>query len=344
MTREHLISVVVPLHNEEESLPALHQAICQVTERLRHEFELIFVNDGSTDRSEDVVRGLHELDPRVKLVSLSRNFGKQTAIFAGLDRASGAAIVVMDADLQHPPAVIEQLVARWRDGDDVVFAVQEGNDGASWLSRALSGAFARFFGLVVRLPRIPHASDFLLMDRKVLAELRRIRERNRFFRCLVAWVGFRQTAIPYTAARRHAGQTKFALRSLIALAVDAVTSFSSAPLRLCTYAGFFVAFSCVPYTLWAIYQRLFTDAYVPGWPALIVAILFLGSVQLIGLGILGEYIGRIYDEVKERPIYIAQEQLGFDGVSPRLIDAPHHSGPHAPPAAKTSGAFDLVRG
>lgn len=316
MPNDNLISIVVPLYNEEENLRPLYEAVRNEMEQTLYDFELIFVDDGSTDGSVEQVRRLNADDDRVKLVALSRNFGKQTAIYAGLEHAAGIASVVMDADLQHPPAVVPQLIASWRDGFEVVFAVQQQNEGASRRSRLCSGAFARMFDFLVKLPRHPHASDFLLLDHRVVAEILRIRERNRFFRYLVAWVGFRQTSLPYVAARRHAGQTKFATRKLLGLAVDAVTAFSSAPLRLCTYAGFTVAAACVPYTLWAVYVRVFTDDYVPGWPALIVAVLFLGAVQLIALGILGEYIGRVYDEVKGRPIYIAQEQIGFASGAP----------------------------
>lgn len=310
--RTQLISIVIPLFNEEENVRALYSELQRVTAEAFIDVELIFVDDGSTDGSAAAVRELHDRDPRVKLISFSRNFGKQTGIYAGLEAATGDAVIVMDADLQHPPGVVPQLVASWKEGHEVVFAVQERNEGASWLGRWCSGVFSRIFATFVQLPRQPHASDFLIMDRAVVNEVVRVRERNRFFRYLVAWVGFRQTRIPYVASRRHAGRTKFARRKLLSLAVDAITSFSSAPLRLCTYTGFLVAFACVPYTLWAVYVRLFTDDYIPGWPALIVAVLFLGSVQLIALGILGEYIGRIYDEVKGRPIYITREQLGFD--------------------------------
>ncbi|MBX3441601.1 MAG: glycosyltransferase family 2 protein [Planctomyces sp.] len=329
MTRNASISVIVPVYNEQGNLRPLHAALVPELEGAFCDFELLFVDDGSSDQSAEVARELHEDDPRVKLISLSRNFGKQTALFAGLEHVRGDAAIVMDADLQHPPAVLPRLIAAWREGQDVVFAVRESITGTSRMSAWASRAFARVFRSLVHLPRTPHPSDFVLLDRCVIDQLKAVRERNRFFRYLVAWTGFRQTAIGYVAPERHSGRTKFRLWNLGSIAVDAITAFTCKPLRICTATGFLVALTCIPYTLWAIYGRLFTESYVPGWSALIVAILFLGSVQLIGLGILGEYIGRIYDEVKNRPMYIVRESLGVRTDAARAPSARRPGGARA---------------
>jgi dolichol-phosphate mannosyltransferase len=233
------------------------------------------------------------------------------AIVAGLEHASGNAVVVMDADLQHPPRLILELVQQWKEGYDVVYAVREETEDAGWFKRLTSSAFAKLFNTLVDLKVDLNACDFRLMDRSVVDHVVAMRERNRFFRGLVTWVGFRQVGVPYVAAARHSGQTKYRFRKLLSLALDAITAFSSAPLRLCTYFGFLSALSVTPYAIWAIYVRLFTDRFVPGWSALIVAVLFLGGIQLISVGILGEYVGRIYDEVKKRPLYITRELVGL---------------------------------
>ena len=311
MTKHDLISVVIPLYNEETNIRPLFRRIAAVFDGLWCDFEVVFVDDGSDDHSADVVKDIRRHDGRARLLRLSRNFGCQSAILAGLEHSRGAAVVVMDADLQHPPELISQLVSNWKEGFDVVYAVRTATEDTTVFKRFASFVFARLLRFLADTDIDPGRSDFQLMDRKVVEHLVRLKERNRFFRSLVAWVGFRQKGIPYVAARRHSGKTKFPVRKLLSLALDAITSFSTVPLRLCTYLGFAAALSGVPYLLWAVYVRLFTDSFVPGWSALIVALLFLGGVQLISLGILGEYVGRIYDEVRGRPLYITRERLGF---------------------------------
>jgi dolichol-phosphate mannosyltransferase len=321
MNGSSLISVVVPVYNEQGNLIKLHEAISKTIGELWYDCEIIFVDDGSQDLSRKLILQLCDDDPRVKYVGLSRNFGTQMAIYAGLEHARGAAVVVMDADLQHPPTLIREMVSRWEEGYEVVYSVRQVSQDVGHVKKLSSFAFARVFNALVDHKIDARACDFRLMDRKVVDQLVRMRERNRFFRCLVNWVGFRQIGVPYAVAKRYSGQTKWRFRKLMTLSVDAITSFSTVPLRICTFIGFAVAVAVSPYALWAVYQRLFTDDYVPGWPAIIVSILFLGAVQLISLGILGEYVGRIYEEVKGRPLYIARERHGFDNAAGHELSA-----------------------
>ncbi len=312
MEEAELISIVVPMYNEEGNVRPLYEAIVKEFDELWCTFELIFVDDGSRDESVATVKKLHDSDSRVKLVRLSRNFGHQVALTAGLEAARGAAVVMMDGDLQHPPALIPDMIARWKEGYDIVYTVREETEGAGFMKRFTA---ASFYGLINRLVDthiVPNAADFRLMDRKALNCLNSLRERNRFIRGLVSWIGFKQYAMPYTAAKRHSGVTKYSFTKMFAFAVDGIASFSTLPLRFSAAIGFVAAISGLPYALWAIYLKLFTDQSVSGWASMVVAVLFLGGVQLMTLGVIGEYVGRIYEEVKGRPLYIASETVGFD--------------------------------
>ena len=315
MMERQLISVVVPLYNEEGNIRKLHQELKATLDQLWYDFEIIFVDDGSTDQTLAVLESLSVSDRRVKLVSLSRNFGTQLAILAGLDHARGDAVIVMDGDLQHPPMLIPEMIARWEEGYEVVYAIRKRSNGAGFLKRLGSSAFSSLLGRLFPSDTARAASDFRLLDRTVVDALVQMRERHRFFRSLVTWAGFRQSGLPFVAAERHSGETKYGLCKLTSLAIDAIISSSIRPLRLCTYLGLIAAFSGFPYALWAIYVRLFTNRYIPGWSAIIVAILFLGGVQLICLGILGEYVGRIYEEVRGRPSYLVRARHGFRAES-----------------------------
>ncbi|TWU12627.1 hypothetical protein CA54_14510 [Symmachiella macrocystis] len=311
MEEAELISIVVPMYNEEGNVRPLYEAIVKEFDELWCTFELIFVDDGSRDESVATVKTLHDADSRVKLVRLSRNFGCQMAIFAGLEHATGHAVIVMDADLQHPPEIIGRMIELWKEGFEVVYTIREETEGIGFFKRLTSSAFSRLQRRLGATTLEPNVSDYRLMDQRVVKLIVAMRERKRFFRSMVEWVGFRQTGIPFVAAERFSGNTKYSYTKLIGLALDAVTSFSTLPLRLCTYVGFIAAVSVVPYALWAIYVRLFTEDSVHGWSSIIVAVLFLGGVQLISLGILGEYVGRIYEEVKGRPLYITSETCGL---------------------------------
>jgi polyisoprenyl-phosphate glycosyltransferase len=334
------LSVVVPVYNEQGNVRVLHQALTDQFQRLEVDYELIFVDDGSRDDSLRVLRELHAADPaHVKVVSLSRNFGHQNALTAGLEFATGDAVIAMDADLQHPPELIPEMIEKWRAGYQVVFTVRHDDEKVGWFKRRSSQAFYALINRITDTPIVPGAADFRLVDRQVVDTLNSMQERARFLRGLVSWVGFRQIGIPYRVGQRHAGQSKYSLGKMLKLALNGITNFSAVPLRLATYFGFLAAVVGVPYGLWAVYARLFTDTAVPGWASLTTIVLFLGGVQLICLGIIGEYLGRLYDEVKHRPLYVPQELIGFDeqrSIAPlsanRRLLRPGPRFPHAPGA------------
>jgi len=310
-----LVSIVVPVFNEQENLVPLNQQLDEQLSRLFVSYEVIFVDDGSGDESLSVLRGICQNSDHVRVVSLSRNFGHQIAVTAGMQHASGDAVIVMDADLQHPVELLPQMIAKWKEGFDVVYTVRTSTEGAGFFKRTTSRLFYKLMNGMTRTPIIPGSADFRLMDRKVVDSLNQMKEHSRFLRGMVSWSGFKQTGIPFTAARRYHGSSSYSVRSMIRFGLDGVTSFSSMPLRLSAILGLIAAFVGLPYGLWAIYVKLFTDSTVPGWTSLIVITLFLGGVQLICLGVIGEYIGRIYEEVKDRPLFLTQERLGFDSKS-----------------------------
>ncbi len=303
-----VFSVVVPVYNERESLPELYRRVRAVMTSLGEPWELVLVDDGSTDGSTDLIRDLHRRDPEhVRPVIFARNFGHQIAVTAGMDYARGCAVIIMDADLQDPPEVIPRLVERWREGYDVVYAVRVQREGETWFKKATAALFYRLIYRITDVPIPVDTGDFRLIDRKVLAVLRRMRERHRFIRGMAAWVGFRQIGVPYRRAPRYAGETKYPLRKMLKFALDAITSFSYFPLQLATYLGFVSAgLSIVAIPLVAIARLTGSQAFY-GQASTLIAVLFLGGVQLISLGILGEYVGRIYDEVKGRPLYVVAE-------------------------------------
>src|SRR5437764_8690221 len=298
-----LLSVVAPVYNEEGTIEEFYSRVRAALEGLN--FELVLVDDGSTDSSAAILERLAESDPRVRLVYLSRNFGHQTALTAGLDHARGDAVVMMDADLQDPPEVIPSLLERWRDGSDVVYAVRDSRVGESAFKLTTARLFYRLMSRLSSIELQENAGDFRLIDRRALEALLAMRERNRYLRGMTVWVGFTQSAVPYERDARYAGETKYTLKKMIKFALDAVSSFSHVPLQFATVLGFListVAFALVP----VILILRIVGSYLPGFGSLTIAILLLGGVQLITLGILGEYVGRIYDEVKGRPLYFVK--------------------------------------
>ena len=314
--RRPTFSVVAPVFNEEALVEEFCRRTAAALEPLGEPFEIVLVNDGSRDRSLELMRAAREADPRVKVLSFSRNFGHQLAITAGTDYAAGQAVVVIDSDLQDPPEVIADLIAKWREGYEVVYAVREEREGETWFKTATASLFYRLIDRItsVQIPR--DAGDFRLMDRKVVDALARIREHHRFMRGLSVWVGFKSTGVPYRRHARKAGSTKYPLRKMLKFALDGITSFSYLPLQLATYMGFGVAALSLLFIIVVIVMRLVAptaeEAAFYGQASTLAAVLFIGAVQLISLGIIGEYVGRIYDEVKGRPLYTVAEALGFD--------------------------------
>ena len=308
-------SFVIPVFNEEAGLPELYArltgSIAEPLTQAGERYEIILVNDGSTDRSEEIIRELHDKDPEhVKLVSFSRNFGHQAAITAGIDVARGQTVTVLDADLQDPPEAILKMIEKWRDGYDVVYGRREKREAETAFKKITAKIFYRMMRSSTQLDIPVDVGDFRLMSRKAATALRGLREKHRFIRGMVSWVGFKQTSVPYVRETRYAGETKYPLRKMVRFAWDGFTGFSLAPLRLATYVGVVSAGVSVIIACWALYVKLFTNRAVQGWTSLIIAILFLGGVQLVTVGVLGEYVGRIFEETKRRPIYIIDHTLG----------------------------------
>lgn len=301
-------SLVVPVFNEAENLEPMCSRVQRVMNRLEEEFELIFVNDGSRDQSLAVIQHLHHCDPRVGYVSLARNFGHQVAVTAGLHFSQGQAVIVLDADLQDPPELIPELVAAWRQGYQVVYAQRISRQREPWLKRLTAYGFYRLLNRLVDVEIPTDTGDFCLMDRQVVDVLNTMPERNRYLRGLRAWVGFRQTAITYHRESRYAGQPKYTFFKSWLLAIDGIISLSRVPLKLATYLGLIAAGLALIMVVLILYWRLaYSDSPLIGYALIAMAVFFLGSVQLICMGILGEYIGRIYEEVKGRPAYTIRE-------------------------------------
>jgi dolichol-phosphate mannosyltransferase len=306
-----VLTIISPVYNEEALLPLFYRRVVAALAGLDEPFELLLIDDGSRDRSYEIMRGLRERDARVRIVSFSRNFGHQMAISAGLDFARGQAVIIMDADLQDPPELIPTLVEKWREGGEVVYAQRTRRRGETLFKRVTASLFYRLIGRIASVPIPPDTGDFRLLDRRVVDALVTMRERHRFLRGLSAWLGFRQVAVPYEREERLAGETKWPFWKMARFSLDAITGFSFAPLQLATACGFFVAGLSVLGILVAVVLRLFNVA-IKGQATTLILVLFMGGVQLIFLGIIGEYLGRIYDEVRARPLYVVREKLGSD--------------------------------
>ena len=302
-----LLSIVVPAYNEEEVLPELHARLAAVLGQLGSEAQIVYVNDGSTDRTVEVIKVLREKDGRVVLVDLSRNFGKEIAMTAGFDYAQGDAVVVIDADLQDPPELIPELLKHYRDGYDVVYAQRMSRAGERALKKASAFLFYRLIQASTRVKIPADTGDFRLLSRRALDALNKLREQHRFMKGLYAWIGFPQKAVPYHRDPRKAGQTKWNYWKLWNFALEGFTSFTIGPLKVATYLGITTALGAFVYAVWVIYKTLAHGDPVAGYPSLMVAILFFGGIQLMTIGILGEYLGRMFDETKRRPLYFVKE-------------------------------------
>lgn len=310
-----LLSVVAPVYNEEGTIDEFYARMCAALEGL--EFELVLVDDGSSDASPQLLEQLAESDPRVCVVYLSRNFGHQTALTAGLDHARGDAVVMIDADLQDPPELIPRMLDHWRTGCDVVYAVREHREGESRFKLSTAKWFYRLFDKLAQVELEHNAGDFRLLDRVALDALLSMRERNRFLRGMTVWVGYTQAAVPYRRDPRYAGETKYTLSKMVKFSLDAISSFSHRPLQLATLFGFLIstlAFIAIPVV---IVLRIL-GSYLPGFGSITIAILLLGGIQLIAIGMIGEYVGRIYDEVKGRPLYLVRARRNLH-TDPSLL-------------------------
>jgi len=313
-----VISIVSPVYNELEVLPEFCRRLTAVMEEYREPYEIVLVNDGSKDGTFSVMKALHTSDPRIRAVDLSRNFGHQVAICAGLDFATGDLIAIMDSDLQDPPEVLPKFFKKLREGYDVVYAVRTGRK-ESLFKKAAYAAFYRLLKSIANVDIPLDSGDFCVMSRRALDTLKSMPERNRFLRGLRGWIGFRQVGVEYERERRFAGDVKYTFSKLLKLAFDGLTSFSYVPLRLASILGLFMSFISFVAILIIFYLKFFTSATVPvpGWASVVVAILVLGGIQLVATGIIGEYLGRVYDEVKRRPLYVVQETLGIEAEKER---------------------------
>lgn len=302
-----VISVVAPIFNESATLPEFYRRVREALQPLGETWELVLIDDGSRDNSAEIMRELARQDPRVRPVIFARNFGHQLAVTAGLDYSRGEAVVIIDSDLQDPPEVIPEMIARWREGYEVVYAIRTEREGETWFKLFTASLFYRLIYRITDVDIPLDTGDFRLLDRKVVNVLNSMRERHRFLRGMSVWVGFRQTGVSYKRHARFAGETKYPLKKMVKFASDAVTGFSYFPLQLATYVGFFSAGISILAIPIVIIMRLIGQQAFFGQATTLIAVLFLGGVQLISLGILGEYIGRLYDEARGRPLYIVRD-------------------------------------
>lgn len=305
------LSLLIPCYNEAENLDILFTRLKSVLNPLNLDYEIVCINDGSKDDTLKLLIDYHDRDKRIKIINLSRNFGKEIAMSAGLDYTTGRAVIPIDADLQDPPELIIELLEKWREGFDMVYAVRKSRQGESWLKKKTADYFYSFIGKISTIPIPANTGDYRLLDEKVVIALRQLPEKNRFMKGLFSWVGYRQTAIYFERLPRYGGKSSFNYWKLWNFALDGITSFSSIPLKVWSYFGLFISFISLLYGLFLLLKTLIFGIDLPGYASTIVTILFLGGIQLITLGVIGEYIARIYEEVKGRPLYLIRETYGF---------------------------------
>jgi dolichol-phosphate mannosyltransferase len=323
------VSVVIPCFNEEGNLRETHRRVTEAVSQAGIQYEVVYVDDGSYDLTPELLRQLQAEDEHVRVVYFSRNFGHQFAVTAGLAHASGGAVIILDADLQDPPELIVEMIRLWEAGYEVVYGVRTDREGETRFKLLTARVFYRLIRWLSETEIPLDTGDFRLLDRKVVDVIAAMPERDRFLRGMVSWAGYRQIGIPYRRAPRFSGETKYPLAKMVRFAFDGIVSFSVKPLRLSTLMGFIFAGLALLAILYALAMRLFTQRWVTGWTALIIAILFLGGAQLISLGIIGEYVGRLYGEAKHRPLYLVRETLGMDTpvqAYPRLESSRDHRG------------------
>lgn len=318
---ERLVSVLIPILNEERNLPELAARLPKAFDKLGLEWRVLFVDDGSTDGSMDIIRKLNAQDHRFGGISFSRNFGKEIAVAAGLRHVTGEACIIMDADLQHPPEMLETFIKRWQEGYDIVYGqrIDRRLDGPVY--RFLARFFYRLFNFLVDTDIPKNAGDFRLLSRRAIDAMNTLKERARFNKGLYSWIGFKSIAVPYSAAGRKHGFSKWSLRRLVSYAVDGMTSFSTLPLRLSSLLGMLISVMAIAYSAVFLFSTVIYGRGQPGFPTLIISVMFFSGAQLISLGIIGEYLGRVYDEVKARPLYIIADQVGLDSIEATPIAA-----------------------
>ena len=310
------ISILIPAYNEAPVLDQLMTRLGNLAQNVKdYEFEFLFVNDGSKDKTLEIIKGFAEIDPRVSYVNLSRNFGKEIGMIAGLDHVTGDATVVIDADLQDPPELIPEMIKLWEEGYDDVYAKRKSRDGESWLKKFTSKMYYKTLQSITRIPIQEDTGDFRLLDRRVVEALKEFRESQRNTKAMFSWVGFHKKEILYDRDPRAAGETKWNYVKLIELAIDGITSFTTAPLRIATYSGIIVSALAFIYLLILVIRTIFFGTDLAGYPSMMAVILFLGGVQLLSLGIIGEYVGRIFNETKQRPLYLIEEY--HNGKTPK---------------------------
>lgn len=332
------LSVVVPCYDEQDVLPELHRRLSLVLDGIGVRGEIVYVNDGSRDRTLELMRTLQRNDGRVTVVDLSRNFGKEVALTAGIDHARGDAVVVIDADLQDPPELIPQLVERWREGYDVAYAKRTRREGETLLKRATASMFYRIIRRVSRVQIPEDTGDFRILSRRAVDALRQLREQHRFMKGLFAWIGYRQVAVPYSRDPRFAGETKWNYWKLWNFALEGITGFTIAPLKLATYFGMGAALLAFAFGAYLIVDTLLHGNPIKGYPSLMVVVLFLGGVQLFFVGVLGEYLGRVFNETKGRPLYLVNDYVPAASVSSRGVEASVASIRHEDAARSESAA------
>lgn len=302
------VTVLIPCYNEEASLPLMYEALCKLAaSSINYEWEFLFINDGSLDRTLQIIKGLRTVDKRICYVDLSRNFGKEAAMLAGFDYATGDCMVIMDADLQHPPALIPEMLAWWEQGYDDVYAKRIERGKESWLRKQLSLAYYRMLQHTTRIEILSNVGDFRLLDRRCIEALRQLRESERYTKGMFCWIGFRKKEILFDQGDRVAGVSSWKMSGLFKLAINGITSYTTVPLRLSTIFGFIISVIGFVYMLFILVRTLIYGDVVQGFPTLIIIILFLGGIQLLSIGIIGEYVGRIFNETKKRPVYIVKE-------------------------------------
>jgi len=315
------ISIVVPVFNEQENIKIFYQDVCNHMEPLGYSFELLFVDDGSTDGTILILDELSKRDTRVQALLMARNFGHQVALTCGLDYAKGDAVITMDGDMQHPPEMLPLLLEKWEEGFEVVQTIRVDTKGVSWFKKCTSGMFYRLINAMSDIHIVEGGSDFRLLDKKVVQTFRRFKEKARFIRGIIGAMGYRQVQMKFVAPPRYGGTSKFSLRKMLTFALDGITAYSKLPLRFALYLGLFFGFLSFVLTLDVVYTKLFTTEAIPGWATIAASVLLLGGLQLVGLGIIGEYVGRIFEEVKERPLYWVRDELKSNAqVKPKPLD------------------------